>query len=155
MLQQGNIADEIFFINSGITRNFITNAKGEEITTHFAMEGDYITEYASFLKLRPAVCSIQALEDVEAVIINKKALEYGYEQVKEGNKLGRLIAEEYFMFAVDKLDEMYSDDILERFDKLNRTFPGIHQRIPQHMVASYLGITPVHLSRLKSAQVQK
>jgi CRP-like cAMP-binding protein len=155
LLQQGDIANEIFFINSGFTRNFITNSKGEEITTHFTMEGDYVTEYASFLKQRPASCTIQALDDVEAVILNRDALQYGYEQVKEGNKMGRMIAEEYFMFAVDKLEEIYADDILDRFDRLNETYPGIHQIVPQHMIASYLGITPVHLSRLKSAQVQK
>lgn len=155
MLEQGDIAESVFFINSGLTRNFITNQNGEEITTHFTLEGDYVTEYASFLKLRKSTCSLQALEDVEAVILDRKALEYGYEQVKDGNKLGRIIAENYFMMAVDKLEEMYSGDILERFDKLNDTFPGIHQRVPQHMIASYLGITPVHLSRLRSAQVQK
>ncbi|HXP48531.1 MAG TPA: Crp/Fnr family transcriptional regulator [Bacteroidia bacterium] len=155
MLQQNNVADSVFFINSGLTRNFITNSKGEEITTHFTIEGDYVTEYASFLTLRRSTCSVQALEDVEAVVLNRDALQYGYEKVKDGNKLGRIIAETYFMMAVDKLEEMYSGDILERFDKLNETFPGIHQRVPQHMIASYLGITPVHLSRLKSAQVQK
>lgn len=155
LLRQGDVAEAVFFINSGMTRNFITNDKGEEITAHFTMEGNYVAEYASFLKARKATCSIQALEDVEAVIINHKALKYGYEQVKDGNKLGRIIAENYFMMAVDKLEEIYAGDLLERFDKLNDTFPGIHQRVPQHMIASYLGITPVHLSRLKSAQVQK
>ena len=155
LLKQGDVSGEIFFINSGITRSFITNAKGEEITIHFTTENNYVTEYASFLKQRPATCSIQALSDVEAVILNRDALQYGYEQVKDGNKMGRMIAEEYFMMAVGKLEEIYADDILDRFDRLNDTYPGIHQLVPQHMIASYLGITPVHLSRLKASQLQK
>ncbi|MGP8217304.1 MAG: Crp/Fnr family transcriptional regulator [Bacteroidia bacterium] len=155
LLEQGSVCNEIFFINSGIVRNLITNPKGEEITIHFTMEDNFITEYASLLKKRPASCSIQALEDVEAVIISRDALQYGYEHTKEGNKLGRLIAEHYFMMISDKVEEIYANDVLDRFDKLNDTFPGIHQRVPQHMIASFLGITPVHLSRLKSSQVLK
>jgi CRP-like cAMP-binding protein len=155
LLEQGSVCNEIFFINSGITRNLIVSPKGEEITIHFTLEDNYITEYASFLKQRPASCSIQALEDVEAVVISRDALQYGYEHTKEGNKLGRLIAEHYFMMISDKVEEIYANDILDRLDKLNETFPGLHQRVPQHMIASFLGITPVHLSRLKSSQVLK
>jgi CRP-like cAMP-binding protein len=155
LLEQGSICKEIFFINSGLTRNIITNAKGKEITTHFTLENKYSTEYASFLKQRPASCSIQALETVEAVVITKEALQYGYEHIKEGDKLGRLIAEHYFMMIADKVEEIYADDILERFDKLNDTFPGIDQRVPQHMIASFLGITAVHLSRLRSSRALK
>ncbi|HEY4831939.1 MAG TPA: hypothetical protein VIH61_05195, partial [Waddliaceae bacterium] len=79
----------------------------------------------------------------------------GYEHIKEGNKLGRLLAEHYFMMITDKVEEIYADDVLDRLDKLNDTFPGIDQRVPQHMIASFLGITPVHLSRLRSSRVLK
>jgi CRP-like cAMP-binding protein len=155
LLKQDTICDEIFFINSGLTRNLMVGPKGEEITLHFTIEGNYITEYASFLKNKPSSYGIQALEDVEAVIINREALEFGYECIKDGNKMGRLIAEHYFMMLSDRIEEIYADDILARLDKLNECFPGIHQRVPQHMIASFLGVTPVHLSRLKSAQLQK
>jgi hypothetical protein len=69
--------------------------------------------------------------------------------------LGRLIAEYYFMMITDKVEEIYADDIISRRDKLNYKFPDIHQRVPQHMIASFLGITAVHLSRLKSSQALK
>jgi CRP-like cAMP-binding protein len=155
LLEHGVICKEIFFINSGMTRNIIINAEGKEITTHFTTENKYVTEYASFLTQRPASCSIQALEPVEAVVITKEALQYGYEHIKEGNKLGRLIAEHYFMMITDKVEDIYADNILGRLDKLHHQFPGIDQRVPQHMIASFLGITAVHFSRLKSSRAIK
>jgi CRP-like cAMP-binding protein len=155
LLEQGSVCREIFFINSGLTRNLITNTNGKEITTHFTLENKFATEYASFLTQRPASCSIQALETVEAVVITKEVLQYGYEHIREGNKLGRLLAEHYFMLITDKVEEIYAEDILRRLDKLNDKFPDIDQRVPQHMIASFLGITPVHLSRLKSSRVLK
>ena len=70
--------------------------------------------------------------------------------MENGNKLGRLIAEFYFIYQDARINNAYIRTPKERYDLITDVFPGIHQRVPQHMIASYLGITPIHLSRLKN-----
>jgi hypothetical protein len=72
--------------------------------------------------------------------------------MEEGNKLGRLIAEYYFMYQDERINNRYIRTPKERYDLIETIFPNIHQRAPQHLIASYLGITPIHLSRLKKTK---
>jgi CRP-like cAMP-binding protein len=72
--------------------------------------------------------------------------------MQQGNKMGRLIAEYYFIYQDDRISNRYVQTPKERYDIIDTIFPSIHQRVPQHMIASYLGITPIHLSRLKNSK---
>jgi pectate lyase len=83
------------------------------------------------------------------IILPRKSIEWGYSNMQEGQKLGRLIAEFYFIYHDNRIKNLYARTPLERYNALAEVFPNIHNRVPQHMIASYLGITPVHLSRLK------
>lgn len=150
MLNAGNICKNIFFLNKGICRTYFLNAKGEERTFHFTLEGGFITDYESFHNQQPAYFSIQALEPVDAVVMSYNAVDQGYKYLKHGEKLGRLLAEKYLFIFTNKIKSIYTEDALERYKKMNQTYPNIIQRIPQHYIASYLNITPVHLSRLKA-----
>jgi hypothetical protein len=73
----------------------------------------------------------------------------------QGEKLGRLVAEFYFLYHDHRIKNLYARTPKQRYDTLAEVFPNIHNRVPQHMIASYLGITPVHLSRLKKAELKK
>ncbi len=148
--QPNTIQNEIFFINKGLVRLIITNKKGDEHTVYFAMENQFITDYASFLQKTPSIYTLQALEDTELVVIPRSSIEWGYKNVKEGEKMGRLIAEYYFIVKEEHIKNKHSYTPKQRYDTIGSVFPNIHNRAPQHMIASYLGITPVHLSRLKN-----
>jgi len=145
----GVIPNEIFYINSGIVRLVILDRKGTEHTASFGIENQFIADYANFLQKYPSIYSLQALEDSEIVVIPRTAIERGYKNLKEGDKLGRLIAEYYFIYHDNRIKDMYFRTPKERYDIMNNIFPDIHNRVPQHMIASYIGITSVHLSRLK------
>lgn len=147
--------NEIFFINKGIIRVFITDKEGAEHTIHFALENQFIADYSNFLIQQPALYTLQALEETEVVILPRSAIEWGYQNLKEGQKMGRLIAEFYFIYQDNRINNMFVRTPKERYDGITQVFPNIHNRVPQHMIASYLGITPVHLSRLKKAAVQQ
>jgi CRP-like cAMP-binding protein len=155
LLMQGQVCNHIYFINQGLCRTLIVDENNNEHTINFALANDYVTDYASFLKGKPAVYSIQALEKTEVVLIPKKTVQSGYENIKDGNKLGRLIAEHYFLMISEKLEKAHIENPLKRYLDLEATFPDIHQRLPQHIIASFLGVTPVHLSRLKSQALKK
>lgn len=151
--RSGAIPNEIFFINKGLIRVLICDNEGTEHTIHFALENQFITDYSNFIQKQPSLYSLQAVEETEVVVLPRSAIEWGYENLKEGQKMGRLIAEFYFMYQDDRIKNMYARTPKQRYDSITDVFPNIHNRVPQHMIASYLGITPVHLSRLKKAEI--
>lgn len=151
ILSEGNICREVFFINKGLLRIFFVDNNGEEKTFHFALEKTFATDYKSFLKEIPSNYSIQAMEDTQVLVMSFDMILGGYKMFTNGEKLGRLLAEDYFCMFNDKIQAMYTQTPLERYNDLACSFPKIFQRVPQHLIASYLNISPVHLSRLINA----
>jgi len=149
------VPNEVFFITSGIIRVIITDNAGIEHTIHFAMENQFIADYSNFLLKTPAMYSLQALENTETIVLPRSAVEWGYKNLAGGEKMGRLIAEFYFIYQDQRIKNLYSRTSKERYDCIADIFPNIHLRAPQHMIASYLGISPIHLSRLKKGDYKK
>jgi CRP-like cAMP-binding protein len=151
ILSEGSICREVFFINKGLLRIFFVDNNGEEKTFHFALEKTFATDYKSFLKEIPSNYSIQAMEDTQVLVMSLDMILGGYKMLANGEKLGRLLAEDYFFMFNDKIQAMYTQTPLERYNDLTSSFPKLFQRVPQHLIASYLNISPVHLSRLINA----
>lgn len=143
------VPHEIYFINYGTLRLVILDRKGTEHTISFGIENQFIADYSHFLQKSPSIYSLQALEDSEIVVLPRAAIERGYKNLRQGDRLGRCIAEYYFIYHDNRIKDMYFRTPKERYDILNNIYPNIHNRVPQHMIASYIGITSVHLSRLK------
>jgi hypothetical protein len=101
------------------------------------------------------VYTLEALERTEAIVLPRTSIEWGYQHLEQGDRLGRLIAEYYFIYQDQRIYNLYSRTPKERYDAITEVFPDIHNRVPQHMIASYLGITSVHLSRLKKEDRRK
>lgn len=153
LLQPDQPVNFIYFIQSGWLRIVIPDLKGREHTVHFAQAGEFITDYASFLLKQPARRRLEALEPLEIIAIPRSRIEWGYANMQEGDRMGRLIAERYFIYQDQRISALYSLSPQERYQQIEEYFPNIHNKVPQHMIASYLGITPVHLSRLKKTMV--
>ncbi|PQJ76478.1 Crp/Fnr family transcriptional regulator [Polaribacter glomeratus] len=151
ILSEGSVCKEVFFINKGLLRIFFVDNNGEEKTFHFALEKTFATDYKSFLKEIPSNYSIQAMEDTQVLVMSLDMILGGYKMLTNGEKLGRLLAEDYFFMFNDKIQAMYTQTPLERYNDLTSSFPKIFQRVPQHLIASYLNISSVHLSRLINA----
>ncbi len=149
------IPNEIFFINKGLVRVLITNNEGTEHTIHFALENQFIADYSNFIQGQPSIYSLQTLEETEVVILPQTTIAWGYKNLTEGQKMGRLIAEYYFIYQDDRIKNLYVRTPKQRYDSITDVFPNIHNRVPQHMIASYLGITSIHLSRLKKLKIEK
>jgi len=150
-----DIPNEIFFINKGIIRVLITDNEGTEHTIHFALENQFIADYSNYIQKQRSIYSLQTLEETQVVILPRSTIEWGYKNLKDGQKMGRLIAEYYFIYQDDRIKNLYVRTPKERYDNITDVFPNIHNRVPQHMIASYLGITPIHLSRLKKTEIEK
>jgi signal-transduction protein with cAMP-binding, CBS, and nucleotidyltransferase domain len=132
------IPNEIFFINKGIIRVLISDNQGTEHTIHFALENQFIADYSNFIQKQPSIYSLQTLEETHVIILPRSAIEWGYQNLKEGQKMGRLIAEFYFIYQDDRIKNMYARTPKQRYDSITDVFPNIHNRVPQHMIASYL-----------------
>jgi CRP-like cAMP-binding protein len=145
------VPNEVFFINKGLIRVMITDNEGIEHSVHFALENQFISDYSNFMQKQPSFYTLQALEETQVVVLPRSAIEWGYKNLQEGEKMGRLIAEYYFIYQDNRIKNTFSRMPKQRYDSITEVFPNIHNRVPQHMIASYLGITPVHLSRLKKA----
>lgn len=151
----GAIPNEIFFITSGIIRVVITDSEGVEHTVHFGLENQFITDYSGYLLQQPAIYTLQALQDTTVIVLPRAAIDWGYTHLPQGQKLGRLVAEHYYIYLDQRIKNLYAYTPAQRYASITEVFPDIHNRVPQHMIASYLGITPVHLSRLKKAAHRK
>ena len=148
--QEAKFITEVYFIKKGIIRVKLDDLGGTDHTIHFAIENQFIADYRAFLTQEKSAYQLQALEDTETIVMPKSAIDWGYANLQQGEKLGRLIAEYYFIYLDSRIQHLYTLSPKERYDLMNEIFPNIHNRVPQHMIASYLGMTPVHLSRLKS-----
>lgn len=150
-----SIPNEIYFINKGIIRVFLTDNKGEEHTIHFALENQFIADYSNFILQKPAMYNLQTLEETQVVVFSRNTIDWGYNNITNGQKLGRLIAEYYFIYQDNRIKNLYLTTPIERYNSIKNIFPNIHNRVPQHMIASYLGITPIHLCRIKKSSSSK
>ena len=122
---------------------------GTEHIVQFALEGRFITDLYSFLTNEPSIYNIDAIEDSELVLISKSASD---ELQKRSTKYLEYILFETSEFYIDlerRLTYTISLTIDERYKDLITHYPDIIQRVPQHMIASYMGLTPETLSRVR------
>jgi CRP/FNR family transcriptional regulator, anaerobic regulatory protein len=148
LLQEGKICNKISFINSGCMRAFY-NVEGIENTVQFFFADSWYTDYESFLTGKPATENMQALEQCEIVQFSRDDIYKLYETHPVFNSVGRVMAENAFM-SLSKLNKMLTNEEPEqRYLNLFKNRPEIVEKIPQHYIASYLGIKPESLSRIR------
>lgn len=152
LLQQGKVCTFIGFVEKGTLRSYIEK-DGEEYTSDFYTDGSFTTSYRSFLTKEPSIGSIQALENSLILSLSKSNYELLLQESNEWYKLGKYIADTLFIRKCGKESSLLMDSALDRYKLLLRTFPHIEQHVSQYHIASYLGIKPESLSRLKSLNI--
>jgi CRP/FNR family transcriptional regulator, anaerobic regulatory protein len=148
LLQEGKVCNIITFINNGCLRVFY-NVDGIENTIQFFFADSWYTDYASFLTGQPTIENLQALEDCEVILIKKIDLYELYDKMPVFDRVGRVFAENAFL-SISQLNQMKTnEEPEERYRNLLQQRPELVQQIPQHYIASYLGIKPETLSRIR------
>lgn len=148
LLQEGKVCNKITFVNNGIMRLFY-NVEGVENTIQFFFGDSWYTDYASFLTGKPTLENLQALEESEVVQFKKEDLNKLYDSMPIFEKVGRIFAENAYL-SISQLNQMKTNEEPElRYINLLKTRPELVQQIPQHYIASYLGIKPETLSRIR------
>jgi len=141
------VCTKIAFVSKGLFRMFYI-VNGEENTTLFFSENQFVTDYFSFLTQTPSIGPIQALENSTIYSVSYNDLQRLYE-FKNWERIGRIMSERAFSFSVLEANRFLHDDYNTRYVTFIKEYPDYIQRIPQYMIASYLKMTPETLSRVK------
>ena len=136
------------FLNKGLVRYFVYKDE-EESTFEFTKEGEFIADYQSFNNKTESVQNIQAIEDCEILIINYENVQTLFNTTKNGNLIGRLIIEHRFDIMVNQLLAIYMQNHTDRYQNFIQHYSDLSQRIPQYLIASYVGVKPESLSRIR------
>ena len=148
LIRQGDTCRCVSFINTGLLRMFYV-VDGKEICTGFAPENEYLSQYDSFLVQQPSAGSIDALEDCELINLTYNDMQALYSSNPVFEIFGRKIAEMLFIMISSQTNRLLTLKPEERYQSVIQYESFVIQRVPQYMVASYIGITPEHLSRLR------
>ena len=128
---------------------YYINHSGGDKTYAFAQEGDFVCNNESFIPQTPSTKIIQALEDCEIVQISFADLQIFYKSIREGERFGRLVIEQVFIQTLQDLSSFYTDTPENRYEKFMKRHPDLQQRISQYHIASYVGVKPQSLSRIR------
>lgn len=149
LLEQGDMAQRVFLVQHGALRLGHNDAEGRDTTLQFFFEGQLVASFESFYLQKPSMFAITALEDTQVIAVDGQALRAAMDQDVD---LMRMFTErichrfidytQYFLNRIEKSPE-------DRYRDLQVTNPGLIARVPHYELASYLGITPVSLSRIR------
>ena len=148
LIVEGDICRYAYFIKKGCLRYF-HNVDGQEITGQFFFENAWYTDYESFLLQKPSKQNIDALEPTELVLLPKNELQNLYITIPKFEKFGRIMAETAFIGLRNRTELLTQQSAEERYLSLMKERPKVIERVPQHYIASYLGIKPPSLSRIR------
>jgi len=154
LTRNGEICRQVSFINKGLVRMFYL-VDGKEICTGFMEENQYVSQYDSFLTHQPSPGNIDALEDCELINLSYDDMQAMYRLYPVFEIFGRKIAETLFIMISSHNTRLLALSPEERYKSVIEYQPFIIQRVPQYMIASFIGITPEHLSRLRKKMTGK
>lgn len=149
LFEHGRPCNVEAFVVSGTLRLFYLDDKGLEHVLYFAFPDWWASDMASFYSGEPALLSCQALENCQLLVIEPEAKELLLQQVPKLERLFRIITQRNLAVLQKRFLLTVSANAQERFQELLDRSPGIEQLVPQHQIASYLGILPESLSRMK------
>jgi CRP-like cAMP-binding protein len=148
-LQEGQMSNKVGFLIKGLVYYYVLK-KDEESITDFTKEGEFVSEYHTFIAKQKAIHSIKAIEDCEFLVINYDGLQTFYNKVKYADRFGRKILEHRFGIVVNQLLSLYMHNPEQRYLNFMQNYADLVQRIPQYLIASYIGIKPQSLSRIRN-----
>ena len=149
LLEEGEVCTEECFVNSGCLRMYKLNDKGQEHILQFAVADWWIGDQLSFTTGEPSEFFIDALEDSEVLLIDKDKLEQLYRDVPTFERSFRIGFQNSYAALQQRILSGLSQSAEEKYLGFIKRYPDLEQKLPQHQVASYLGITPESLSRIR------
>lgn len=149
LLEEGQICRSYYFVEKGCLRMFFHSDKGAEKTTQFALENWWISDYFSLIDQKPSEYYIETVERSEILSISIQTLEELFKELPELERYFRIIMQRALAASQLRIKLLYKLSKEELYLHFKSYFPEFVQRVPQYMLASYLGLTPEYLSEIR------
>lgn len=153
IVQQGDICRYENFIVSGCAKTFFIDQEGNEHVVMFAIENWWTADLGSLITQEPADFNVQCLEKTTVIQFSNDSLERLYKDIPQMERFFRIITQKAFVASQKRIVRNLSMPAKERYLMFRRQYPDIEQRVPQYLIASYLGITKQFLSKIRAALI--
>jgi len=153
LLQEGDVCKYQAFVEKGMLRSYIIDEKGTEHILQFASEGWWIADLSSYLTGESSPFNMEALEDSELLLLSKPSWDKLMEAIPGFEHYFRIIIQNHLITTQKRLMQSHTETAEEKYLKFTQTYTDCIQRVPQRMIASYLGISRETLSRLRNKLV--
>lgn len=149
ILNVDEISNYLYFVVEGIVRQYYC-LEGKEITSRFALEGDFICSPYSFFSRKPSKGMIRCISDCKFFVTTYEGLQYLYDNDPDWNRIGRVLIENFFIELEERAFLMKTQTASERYDYFMQRYPDLVDRVKLGHLASYLGVTQETLSRIRA-----
>ncbi len=153
-VQIGQVCTTIGFVTDGSMRAYYLH-KGEEIHLEFFLRHQFVTSYRSFITAAPSRLCVEAVQETTLLVLGYDTVQAGYLRSPHWERFGRLICERIYTDAQDRIERLLLDSAEERYLNLIAAQPTIFNHVPLYQIASYLGIRPPSLSRIRRRVAQR
>lgn len=154
LVTPGEYCKTEFFVNKGCLRAYYLDDDGHQHIIKFASEGWWISDIESLFNGTPATLYVEALEDSEVIVLPRASQEELFELIPPLNKYFRLVYQKALANSSGRLLRTISGTAEQHYLQFVQQYPDMEQRVPQYMIASYLGVTPEFLSKIKARMVK-
>jgi len=154
ILLSGNICKEFFYVQKGVIVHNTINGDNERVI-YFSAENEFVCDFESFLNKKPSKKTFLTIEDTVIYSISFESLQDFYKKINEGEKFGRLLMESVFIDTVGHLITSFTESAEQQYLRFIKKFNHIQQRVPQYYIASFIGVTPQSLSRIRRQIAKK
>lgn len=155
LLEQGNICRHLFFITQGIVKTYFIDRNGDEVIINFSSENWWVTDIHSFEENKASRLYIEAMEDIECLVITVQEQYKLFDKVPKLERFFRMLLQKHTGALQERLFEQIAATAEDRYDNFLERYPSLQNRIPQHQIANYIGVSPEFLSRIRKRKVQK
>ena len=139
----------LYFVETGLTHTFVLDKKGVSNTVQFGFEGYWVGDMFSFFSGKPAIFNMEAIETSTLSVMKYCDFEKACNQIPKFGRFFRILVQNAYLGSLQRIAKSFSDDAEQRYLELLKQQPSLEQRVPQYLVASYLGIKPQSLSRIR------
>jgi CRP-like cAMP-binding protein len=149
LFREGEVDRHLAFVNKGCLRYYLVDTKGDEHIVYFAFEDWWIGDMNSFFNSKPTIYYMQALEDCELLLFTRENFTKALDEIPAFNDFFTKRTSQSYMAIQKRFAQVNTESAEERYVRLLQSQPEIFQRVPQHYIASFLGIKPQSLSRIR------